>query len=155
VKTLVISKDKDRQVMARIAGVDLPINKKILFALPYIYGIGPSLSKKILTEVKVDPDKRVKDLTEPEISKIQKAVDGLQVEGDLRRVVAQNIRRLEEIGTYRGLRHRKNLPTRGQRTRSNARTKRGKRMTVGAIKKEVALRMEAAAKKNTAAGQGK
>jgi len=141
--------------MARIAGVDLPINKKILFALPYIYGIGPSLSKKILTEVKVDPDKRVKDLTEPEISKIQKAVDGLQVEGDLRRVVAQNIRRLEEIGTYRGLRHRKNLPTRGQRTRSNARTKRGKRMTVGAIKKEVALRMEAAAKKNTAAGQGK
>lgn len=141
--------------MARIAGIDLPTNKKILFALPYIYGIGSTLSKKILAEAKIDPDKRVKDLTEPEVSKIQKSLDTIQVEGDLRRVVTQNIRRLEEIGTYRGLRHRKNLPARGQRTRSNARTKRGKRLTVGAIKKEVALKMEAAAKKDAAATQTK
>lgn len=136
--------------MARISGIELPTNKKILFALPYIYGVGRSLSEKILKEVKVDPDKRVKNLDEAEILKIQKKVDEIIVEGDLRRSLQQNIRRLEEIGTYRGLRHRKNLPARGQRTRSNARTKRGKRMTVGAIKKEVALKMEAAAKKDAA-----
>ncbi len=140
--------------MARISGIDLPANKKILFALPYIYGVGPTLSKKILAQVSVDPDKRVKDLNETEISKLQKNIDEIIVEGDLRRAVAQNIRRLEEIGTYRGLRHRKNLPARGQRTKSNARTKRGKRVTVGAIKKEVALKMEAAAKKD-AAGSAK
>ena len=138
--------------MVRISGIDLPQNKKILFALPYIYGLGRTLSTKILIETKVDPDKRVKDLTEVEVSKLQKAVDNVIIEGDLRRVVQQNIRRLEEIGTYRGLRHRKNLPARGQRTRSNARTNRGKRMTVGAIKKEVALKMEAAATKDAAAG---
>ncbi len=141
--------------MARISGIDLPVNKKILYALPYIYGVGLTLSKKILDEVKVDPDKRVKDLEEVEISKLQKTVDGIMVEGDLRRNLQQNIRRLEEIGTYRGLRHRKNLPTRGQRTKSNARTRRGKRVTVGAIKKEVALKMEAAAKKDAASGQTK
>lgn len=134
--------------MARISGVDLPTNKKILFALPYIFGVGPSLSKKILEETKVDPDKRVKNLEEAEVSKIQKKVDGIIVEGDLRRNIQQNIRRLEEIGTYRGMRHRKNLPARGQRTRSNARTKRGKRLTVGAIKKEVAQKMDTAAKKD-------
>lgn len=134
--------------MARIAGVDLPINKKVLYALPYIFGVGQTLSRKILVETKIDLEKRVKDLTEPELSKIQKVVDEIQVEGDLRRAIQQNIRRLEEIGTYRGLRHRKNLPARGQRTRSNARTKRGKRLTVGAIKKEVAQKMEAAAKKD-------
>ncbi len=137
--------------MARISGIELPANKKILFALPYVYGIGRTLSEKLLTETKVDPDKRVKDLTEAEVSKLQKAADDLIIEGDLRRVVQQNIRRLEEIGTYRGLRHRKNLPARGQRTRSNARTKRGKRMTVGAIKKEVAQKMEVAAQKDQAA----
>lgn len=141
--------------MARISGIDLPINKKILFALPYLYGIGPTLAKEVLTKASVDQDKRVKDLNEAEILKIQKQVDTLAVEGDLRRMVQQNIRRLEEIGTYRGLRHRKNLPARGQRTRSNARTKRGKRLTVGAIKKEVALKMEAAAKKDAAATTGK
>src|SRR3989344_7187056 len=112
--------------MARISGIELPANKKILFALPYLYGIGRTLSGKILSETKVDPDKRVKELSEAEISKIQKAADDIIIEGDLRRVVQQNIRRLEEIGTYRGLRHRKNLPARGQRTRSNARTNRGK-----------------------------
>ncbi|HSX58057.1 MAG TPA: 30S ribosomal protein S13 [Candidatus Saccharimonadales bacterium] len=136
--------------MARISGIDLPNNKKVLFALPYIYGLGRSLSAKVLTNTKVDPDKRMKDLTEAEISKLQKEIDLIMVEGDLRRTIQQNIRRLEEIGSYRGLRHRKNLPARGQRTRSNARTKRGKRMTVGAIKKEVALKMEAAAKKDVA-----
>jgi len=140
--------------MARISGVDLPTNKKVLYALPYIYGVGLSTAKKILEEIKVDPDKRVKDLAEAEVSKLQKSVDAIMVEGDLRRNVAQNIRRLEEIGTYRGLRHRKNLPARGQRTRSNARTKRGKRVTVGAIKKEVALKMEAAAAKDAKAGTG-
>lgn len=137
--------------MARISGIELPTNKKILFALPYLYGIGRTLSEKILTETKIDPDKRVKELSEAEISKIQKVADDMLIEGDLRRVVQQNIRRLEEIGTYRGLRHRKNLPARGQRTRSNARTKRGKRMTVGAIKKEVAQKIEAAAQKDQAA----
>lgn len=137
--------------MARISGIDLPNNKKVLYALPYIYGVGLTLSKKILAQVKVDPDKRVKDLEEGEISRLQKNIDEIMVEGDLRRAVAQNIRRLEEIGTYRGLRHRKNLPSRGQRTKSNARTQRGKRSTVGAVKKEVALKMEAAAKKDAAA----
>ena len=137
--------------MIRISGIDLPQNKKVLYALPYIYGIGKTLSSKILAETKVDPDKRVKDLSEAEVSKIQKALDVIVIEGDLRRIVSQNVRRLEEIGTYRGLRHRKNLPARGQRTRSNARTKRGKRMTVGAIKKEVAMKMEAAAAKDAAA----
>lgn len=136
--------------MARISGVDLPLNKKILFALPYIFGIGITLSKKILTETKIDPDKRVKNLEEVEILKLQKKVDEIIIEGDLHRNIQQNIRRLEEIGTYRGLRHRKNLPTRGQRTRSNARTKRGKRVTIGAIKKEVAAKMQAAAKKDAA-----
>lgn len=139
--------------MIRLSGIDLPQNKKVLYALPYLYGVGQTLSEKILTETKVDPDKRVKDLTEAEVSKIQKTLDNVIIEGDLRRVVQQNIRRLEEIGTYRGLRHRKNLPARGQRTRSNARTKRGKRMTVGAIKKEVALKMESAAAKDAAASK--
>lgn len=138
--------------MARISGIDLPTNKKIVFALPYIFGVGQTLSKKILSEAKIDPDKRVKSLDETEVLKIQKVLDNFMVEGDLRRNIQQNVRRLEEIGTYRGLRHRKNLPSRGQRTRSNARTKRGKRITVGAIKKEVALKMEAAAKKDAAAG---
>ncbi len=141
--------------MARIAGVELPTNKKVLYALPYIFGLGQTLSRKILVETKIDLDKRVRDLTEPELSKIQKIVDEIQVEGDLRRAIQQNIRRLEEIGTYRGLRHRKNLPARGQRTRSNARTKRGKRLTVGAIKKEVAQKMEAAAKKDASAAGAK
>ncbi|HEY4694691.1 MAG TPA: 30S ribosomal protein S13 [Candidatus Nanoarchaeia archaeon] len=141
--------------MARISGIELPSNKKILFALPYVYGIGPTLAKKILDEVKVDSDKRVKDLSDSEISKLQKGVDSIVVEGDLRRIVQQNIRRLEEIGTYRGLRHRKNLPSRGQRTRSNARTLRGKRLTVGAIKKEIAAKLETAVAKDAAAAGGK
>ncbi|HEX7456300.1 MAG TPA: 30S ribosomal protein S13 [Candidatus Nanoarchaeia archaeon] len=121
--------------MARIVGVDLPNERKIQFALTTIYGVGPALAKKIVEIAKIPIDKRVKSLTEEEVSRLQKAVETYPVEGDLRRVVAQNIRRLEEIGSYRGVRHKRGLPVRGQRTRSNARSKRGKRQTVGAIKK--------------------
>jgi small subunit ribosomal protein S13 len=117
--------------MARIAGVDLPRNKRVEVALTYIYGIGPSLSKKILAETGVNPDTRVKDLTEDEITRLREAVErNYKVEGDLRREVNMNIRRLIEIGCYRGLRHRRNLPVRGQRTRTNARTRKGPRKTV-------------------------
>lgn len=122
--------------MARIAGVELPTNKKILFALPYIYGVGLSLSKKIVQSSKVSPDKRVKELSEEETLRLQKEVEKLEVEGNLRRIVVGNIKRLEELKTYRGRRHQRNLPSRGQRTRSNARTKRGRRVTIGAMKKE-------------------
>lgn len=129
--------------MARIAGIELPKDKKIVSALTKIYGIGWALSKKILSETKVDPDKRVIALTEEEISAISKAATALPIEGELRRDVQQNIIRLEQIGSYRGLRHKKKLPVRGQRTRSNARTKRGKRVTIGAIKKENLLKTQA------------
>ena len=122
--------------MARIAGIELPKDKKVIAALPIIYGIGWALSKKILDQTKVDADKRVKDLSEEEISSLSKAVALFPIEGELRRVVQQNIIRLEQIGSYRGLRHKRRLPARGQRTRSNARTKRGKRVTIGALKKE-------------------
>jgi small subunit ribosomal protein S13 len=123
--------------MARIAGVELPINRKVLYALPVIYGVGLPLAKKIIETTKVTQDKRVRDLSEEEVSKLQKAIEKYAVEGDLHRLVSQSIRRLEEIGSYRGLRHRRGLPARGQRTRSNARGKRGKRQTVGAMRKEL------------------
>ncbi len=123
--------------MARIVGVDLPSERKIEFALTLIYGIGSVLAKNIVEETKISSEKRIRSLSEEEISKLQKAVESYPVEGDLRRVTTQNIRRLEEIGAYRGIRHKRGLPARGQRTRSNARTKRGKRQTVGAIKKEM------------------
>lgn len=132
--------------MARIAGVELPVNKKVLYALPSIYGVGLTLSKKIVASSKVDPDKRVKELTEEEVIRLQKEVDKFEVEGDLRRNLIGNIRRLEDLKTYRGKRHLHNLPSRGQRTRSNARTKRGKRVTIGAMKKDVILKIEQAAK---------
>lgn len=121
--------------MARIAGVDLPENKRVDIGLTYIYGIGRSNVVSMINDANVDVGKRVKDLTEDEIGKLQKALEKFKVEGDLRQEVDQNIRRLEDIGSYRGLRHRKGLPSRGQRTRSNARTKRGKRKTIGAMKK--------------------
>jgi len=121
--------------MARIVGVDLPKEKRVDVALTYIYGIGFPLSKKILTALNISPDIRVKNLTEEQISKINAYISSnLKVEGDLRREVQQNIRRLIEIGSYRGHRHRRNLPVRGQRTRTNARTRRGKRKTVGAVR---------------------
>jgi len=117
--------------MARIAGVDLPRDKRTEVALTYIYGIGPTLSKRILARTGVNPDTRVKDLNESDLNAIRTLIDReFKVEGDLRREVAQNIKRLQEIGSYRGLRHRRNLPVHGQRTRTNARTKRGARKTV-------------------------
>lgn len=122
--------------MARIAGIDLPKNKRIEIALTYIYGIGNSLSKALLADANVNPDTRVFNLTEQELYKIQEAIlrRGLKVEGDLRKETSQDIKRLMDIGCYRGMRHRKGLPVRGQRTRSNARTRKGPKKTVGAKK---------------------
>jgi len=121
--------------MARIAGVDLPRQKRIETALTYIYGIGPTRSLKILTEVGLDPNVRVKDLSDEEVSHIAKVIDGQGgVEGDLRKEVAMNVKRLMEVGSYRGLRHRRSLPVRGQRTHTNARTRKGPRRTAGARK---------------------
>jgi len=122
--------------VARIAGIDLPKNKRIEAALPYIYGIGPSLSQKILKEASVNPDSRVHNLTEDEVHRIQEAMLrlGIKLEGDLRKEVQLNIKRLMDIACYRGTRHRKGLPVRGQRTRSNSRTRKGPKKTVGAKK---------------------
>jgi len=117
--------------MARIAGVDLPRNKRIEIGLTYVYGIGHSLSNEILRKAGVDPDTRVRNLTDAEVARLREIIDReYKVEGDLRREVQMNIKRLMEIGCYRGLRHRQGLPVRGQRTRTNARTKRGARKTV-------------------------
>ncbi len=116
--------------MARIEGVDLPRNKRVEVALTYIYGIGSTRSREILGTSGVNPDTRVKDLTEAEVQALREQVGSLRVEGELRREVQLNIKRLIEIGSYRGLRHRRNLPVRGQRTKTNARTKRGPKKTV-------------------------
>ena len=117
--------------MARIAGIDLPRNKRVLIGLTYIYGIGRATSGEILEKANVNPNTRIKDLTESEVAALREVIDReYQVEGDLRREVQQNIRRLIDIGCYRGLRHRRNLPVRGQRTRTNGRTKRGPKKTV-------------------------
>jgi small subunit ribosomal protein S13 len=133
--------------MARIAGIDLPDHKQVNIALTYIYGIGRSNVEEILKKAEVAGNIRMKDLKEDELGKIQKALDTLyKVEGDLRSEVEGNIKRLREIGSYRGLRHAKGLPTRGQRTRTNARTKRGKRQTVGALRKEVRAKLDTATK---------
>ncbi len=123
--------------MARIAGVNLPLNKRSEIGLTYIFGIGRSQANKILSEVKVSPDTYVRDLTEDEVSKLRDAIDrNLTVEGDLRRERSQDIKRLQEIGCYRGLRHRRGLPVRGQKTKTNARTRKGpKRMQVAGKKK--------------------
>lgn len=123
--------------MARIAGVDLPRDKRVEIALTYIYGIGRSRAKEILAHTGINPDTRVRDLTEEEIAKLRDFIDkNYTVEGDLRREVALNIKRLIEIGCYRGLRHRRGLPVRGQRTRTNARTRKGPRKTVGVKRKK-------------------
>lgn len=122
--------------MARIAGIDLPREKRIEFALPYIFGIGPTTSKKILAQAGIDPAIRTKDMTEDQITRISQIIAAdYRVEGDLRREVGQNIKRLMDIGSYRGLRHRRGLPAHGQRTRTNARTRKGAKKTVGAKKK--------------------
>lgn len=123
--------------MARISGVDLPKDKRVEIGLTYIYGIGLSSSQKILAKAGISPDVRVKDLTDDEVAKIRKVIDeDYTVEGDLRRDVALNIKRLTEIGCYRGIRHRRGLPVRGQRTKTNARTRKGPRKVVSRTKKE-------------------
>ena len=122
--------------MARIAGVDLPNNKRVEIGLTYIFGIGLTTSKKILADTGLDPDIRCKDLTEDDISKLREYIDhNLQVEGDRRRAIAFDIKRLIEIGSYRGLRHRKGLPVRGQRSKTNARTRKGPKKTIANKKK--------------------
>jgi small subunit ribosomal protein S13 len=124
--------------MARIAGVDIPREKRVEVALTYIFGIGPTRSRQILVRTRVSPDTRVKDLTEDEVARLRETIDrSFKVEGDLRREVDLNIKRLIEINCYRGIRHRRNLPVRGQRTRTNARTRRGPRKTVAGRKKTV------------------
>lgn len=132
--------------MPRIAGIDLPQNKRTEIALTAIYGLGRDNVRAILKLANVDGNKRAKDLTADEAMRLQKAVETIPVEGALRKMVAENIKRLRQIGTYRGQRHAHRLPARGQRTRHNARTKRGKRMTVGALKKEEAAKLETAKK---------
>ena len=121
--------------MARLAGVDLPREKRVEIGLTYIYGIGLSRSQEILKKAGVSPDVRVKDLTDEQLQSIRNAMDGYTLEGDLRREIALNIKRLTEIGCYRGLRHRKGLPVRGQRTKTNARTRKGPRKLVSKSKK--------------------
>ena len=122
--------------MARIAGIDLPKNKRIEIALTYIFGIGNTTAKKILAETGVNPDTRVKDLTDDDENKLREYIDkNINVEGDLRREIAMNIKRLQEIGCYRGIRHRKGLPVRGQKTKTNARTRKGPKRTVANKKK--------------------
>jgi len=122
--------------VARIAGVDIPRDKRVEIALRYIYGIGPTNSREILARTRVNPDTRVRDLTEEEIGRLRELIDReYVVEGDLRREVSMNIKRLIEIGSYRGLRHRRGLPVRGQRTRTNARTRKGPRKTVAGRRK--------------------
>jgi len=116
--------------MARIEGVDLPRNKRVVIALTYIYGIGKTTSQKLLADANIDEDIRVQDLTEDQVQRLRELINPIPTEGDLRRQIAMNIKRLSEIGSYRGLRHRRNLPVRGQRTRTNGRTRRGVRKTV-------------------------
>lgn len=127
----------------RISGINLPDGKRVDIGLSYLYGIGRKNVVDVLKKAKVDASKRIKSLTEDEQKRIQKILETYKLEGDLRVEITSNIKRLKELGAYRGIRHGKNLPSRGQRTRSNARTKRGKRVTIGAIKKELAVKMEA------------
>lgn len=137
VKTLNIIKDKDK--MARIAGVNIPTDKRIEVALTYIFGVGPTTSKKILVDLKIDKNTRTKNLTDSQVERLRTEIDRkLKVENDLRAEISQNIKRLKEISSYRGVRHIKNLPVRGQRTKTNARTKRGKKITVGSGRKPTA-----------------
>ena len=126
----------------RISGINIPDEKRVDIALTYLYGIGRRNVVEILKKAEVDASKRVKSLFEYEQKRIQKVLEAYKIEGDLRAEIISDIKRLKEIGSYRGIRHSKNLPVRGQRTRSNARTKRGKRVTIGAIKKELAAKTE-------------
>lgn len=132
--------------MPRIAGIDIPEHKKIYMSLQSIYGVGETTAYKVLKQANVDPDKRTRDLTGDEVNRIQRALDGYNVEGDLRRQINDNIERLKRIKSYRGSRHSAGLPVRGQRTRTNSRNARGggKRKTVGAMTKEMAAKLDAA-----------
>ena len=130
--------------MIRLAGVDLPSEKKVRIALCYLYGIGPSLSLDVLQQSRVDPEKRAHELTGDEINRLQRELEKYMIEGNLRRNVRDNIDRLKRVGTYRGLRHKMSLPVRGQRTRANARTRKGhQRKTVGSMTKEMAAKIDA------------
>jgi small subunit ribosomal protein S13 len=124
--------------MARIAGINIPLNKRVEVGLTYIYGIGDSTAKKLLADTGVSPDTYVRDLTDDEVVKLREAIEGLTVEGDLRRERSQNVKRLMEIGCYRGLRHRRGMPVRGQRTKTNARTRKGPRRQQVAGRKKAA-----------------
>lgn len=125
--------------MARISGVDIPIEKRVTVSLTYVYGIGPALAEKIITKSGIDQNTRVKDLKETDIARIREEIEKLEipVEGELKKIHTQNIKRLSDIKSYRGLRHKRGLPTRGQKTRSNARTRKGKRKTVGGLKRKI------------------
>jgi len=136
--------------MPRISGITIPAQKRTEIALTYLFGVGRKNVQKLLKLANVDPDKRAKDLTSDEIVRIQKSLDTIPTEGSLRKIITENIKRLKQINTYRGMRHSAKLPARGQRTRHNARTKRGRRMTVGALKKEEAAKhLEAQKEKET------
>ncbi len=132
--------------MPRIAGQDLPDHKKVPYALRYIFGVGPKIADEIVAKTKINPDKRANELSSEEINRIQAALDKIMIEGDLRREINDNISRLKRIHAYRGLRHIAGLPVRGQRTKSNARTKRGAKKTIGALSKEAAAKVEEAKK---------
>jgi|SRR5579859_1797271 len=136
--------------MPRFAGVDIPDNKKIRISLRYLYGIGPVLADEVLKETGVDPNKRAKDLTSDEVNKIARVLEKHNIEGNLRRLIRENIDRLKRIGSYRGLRHKLSLPTRGQRTRSNGRTRRGRRrVAIGSVSKESVEKTAAAPAKDS------
>ncbi len=127
--------------MARISNVTIPVEKQVGISLTYIYGIGPKFAAEILDKVNIDSTKRVKDLTDAELTKLRTIIDqDYTVEGDLQRIVTNNIKRLKDVGSYRGIRHKNNLPSRGQRTRTNARTRRGKKTTVGGTQKKAATK---------------
>lgn len=132
--------------MARLSGVDLPDHKKITFALQSIYGVGKKVAQQLVQQTKIDPSTRARDLSNDDVAKLQRLLDDHLIEGDLRRAVRDNIDRLRRIQSYRGMRHAMGLPVRGQRTKSNARTKRGGRRTIGAMTKEMAAKLDAAKK---------
>lgn len=136
--------------MPRIAGVDIPEKKRIEAALTYIMGVGTNNVRKILATAKVNPDQQASKLTPEEVARLQRTIDTYPTEGEIRKQVRENIQRLQRIGTYRGLRHSQGLPVRGQRTKTNARTKRGKRKTVGALKKEEMLKIQERVKESGA-----
>ncbi len=128
--------------MPRIAGIDIPDQKKILFSLQYVYGVGPKIASDVLREANVDKDKRARDLSADEVNRVQRVLERYTTEGNLRRVINENVDRLKRVHAYRGLRHIAGLPARGQRTRSNGRTKRGAKRTVGSMTKEMAAKLE-------------